>query len=508
MAGQNKRLLYTMIISGMSVIISYAINFLVTPYITENLGVEAYSFVSIANTAVNYASIITIALTAFIVRYISVSYHSNKMKEANEYYASSVVACGVLGVIILAIAGIAISKLELLLNIPETLVKSVKILFIVVFLNFFVVTFSTPFSSSAYIKNRLDITGIVKVAAKVLDAIIVIVLFVLFPANVWFVAIGTLCASIITMISNVVLTKKLTPELVFKKKLASLAKVKDLAKNGVWNSLNQIGNVLNSGLDLVISNLMLTGIETGEIAIAKTIEAIFATLFQTISQPFQPALIRSYAKGDMDDFLREMSKAMKICGFFGAVSFAGFFALGKQYYSLWLPSQNATMLHTLTMITIFNYITDSILRPVYYVNTLTLKNKTPCFVTIAGGFLNVASMYFLLKYTDMGAYAVVITTAVIMVAINMVFNPIYAAKCLSINPIFFYKILLKHIIATVAMVIVFSGLGKILAPTSWFKLIISALIMSVFGLTLYVILVCSSNERAHIFIKIKGKLRR
>ena len=43
--------------------------------------------------------------------------------------------------------------------------------------------------------------GIVKVAAKILDAIIVIVLFVLFPANVWFVAIGTLCASIITMIS-------------------------------------------------------------------------------------------------------------------------------------------------------------------------------------------------------------------------------------------------------------------------------------------------------------------
>lgn len=42
--------------------------------------------------------------------------------------------------------------------------------------------------------------------------------------------------------------------------------------------------------------MMLTGIETGEIAIAKTIEAIFATLFQTISQPFQPALIRSYAK--------------------------------------------------------------------------------------------------------------------------------------------------------------------------------------------------------------------
>lgn len=37
------------------------------------------------------------------------------------------------------------------------------------------------------------------------------------------------------------------------------------------------------------------GNSTSRLMIAKTIEAIFATLFQTISQPFQPALIRSYA---------------------------------------------------------------------------------------------------------------------------------------------------------------------------------------------------------------------
>lgn len=508
MAGQNKRLFSTMIISGLSVIISYAINFLVTPYITENLGVEAYSFVSIANTAVNYASIITIALTAFIVRYISVSYHSNKMEEANEYYASSVAACGVLGVAILAIAALAISKLELLLHIPDTLVISVKILFIIVFLNFFVVTYSTPFSSSAYIKNRLDITGVVKVAAKILDALVVIVLFVLFPANVWYVAIGTLCSSVVMLIVNICLTRKLTPELSFNKKKASVSKVKNLAKNGVWNSLNQIGNVLNSGLDLIISNLMLTGIETGEIAIAKTIEAIFATLFQTISQPFQPILIKSYAKGNMDNFLKELSKAMRICGFFGAVSFAGFFALGKQYYMLWLPSQNADILHALTIITIFNYITDSILRPVYYVNTLTLKNKVPCFVTIAGGFLNVVSMYILLKYTNMGVYAVVITTAVIMVSINLVFNPLYAAKCLSVTPTFFYKILAKHIVSTTVMTLIFSMFCRAFIVTSWLKLVLSALVMSAVGVIIYVLLVCSGEEKKKIFDRIKGEIRK
>ena len=75
----NKRLIQTMLSSGLAVLIGYAINFTVTPYITENLGVDVYGFVSLANTFTSYAGIITLALTAFVVRYISVAYHENDM---------------------------------------------------------------------------------------------------------------------------------------------------------------------------------------------------------------------------------------------------------------------------------------------------------------------------------------------------------------------------------------------------------------------------------------------
>ena len=44
--------------------------FLLTPYITDTIGIEAYGFVSMAKTAVSYAQIFTIALTTFVVRYI------------------------------------------------------------------------------------------------------------------------------------------------------------------------------------------------------------------------------------------------------------------------------------------------------------------------------------------------------------------------------------------------------------------------------------------------------
>lgn len=57
---------------------------------------------------------------------------------------------------------------------------------------------------------------------------------------------------------------------------------------------------------------------------------------------------------------------------------------------------------------------DIFLQPIYYVNTLTVKNKIPCFITIIGGLLNVVGMFILIKYTNLGVYAVPITTAVIM----------------------------------------------------------------------------------------------
>mgnify|MGYP003523479424 CR=1 FL=1 len=67
MSNDNKRLVKTIIISGLSAVISYLINFFLTSYISENVGIDAYGFVAIAKTAVSYAQIITVALTTFIV---------------------------------------------------------------------------------------------------------------------------------------------------------------------------------------------------------------------------------------------------------------------------------------------------------------------------------------------------------------------------------------------------------------------------------------------------------
>lgn len=110
-----------------------------------------------------------------------------------------------------------ITKIDLLLNVPQNLIFSVKLLFLIVFLNFVLTTATTPFTTAAYIKNRLDITGIIKIIAYLVDAGVMVILFINCTPNVWFVGMGSLAASVVTFICTYILSKKLVPELVFNK---------------------------------------------------------------------------------------------------------------------------------------------------------------------------------------------------------------------------------------------------------------------------------------------------
>ena len=68
-----------------SLLINTLMNFLITPYVTNNIGVEAYGFVALANTFISYVDVISVSLNAYAGRFISVAYHKGQKEEANRY---------------------------------------------------------------------------------------------------------------------------------------------------------------------------------------------------------------------------------------------------------------------------------------------------------------------------------------------------------------------------------------------------------------------------------------
>lgn len=112
-----KRLLMTILTSGIATILSFLISFILTPYITNKLGVEAYGFVTLAKNFTQYATIITIALNSYAARYITVSYHNNDMKKAQEYISSVYYGDVAISAVIMIVAGGFILFLDRVLNI-------------------------------------------------------------------------------------------------------------------------------------------------------------------------------------------------------------------------------------------------------------------------------------------------------------------------------------------------------------------------------------------------------
>ncbi len=504
--GKAKRLLVTLLSSGLATVMSFAVSFFLTPFITNTLGTEAYGFVTLAKNFVSYAVIISTALDSYATRYIAMEYHKGNFSMANRYVSSVFYGDTILAAVLLAVGVLFTVFMEHFLNIAPQLILSVKLLFILVFVNFFFTTIKTAFNSTAYIKNRLDITGFVRVLGYIVEVALYLLIFRLFPAQVWYVGAVMLIVTTINFVAGIWMFRRMTPELRVERKQFSFDAVKKLVGNGIWNSVNSLGVTLNSGLDLLISNLLLTNLQMGQIAITKTISAIFSSLEAMICQPFQPLLLKSYSENNTSRLLEELKMSVKVSGFVSGLVFAGFLSLGKLFYQLWLPGQDIELLYLLTVVTILAFVTEGPIHPLYYIYTLTVKNKIPCIITLVGGVLNVAGMFLLIRYTSLGIFSIVITTTAITFITSAITNPPYMAHCLKMKWYALYPVLGITVIGALAMSGLFWLIVQALNPTGWIGLILTAMLLAVVGFIIYLVLVFSAKERTMLFNLLRRKI--
>lgn len=503
---KGKRLVITLMSTGMATVMSFVVSFFLTPFITNVLGTEAYGFVTLSKNFVSYAVIISTALDSYATRYIAMEYHQKKFNKVNNYVSSAFYGDMVIALGVLVIGILFVAFMEHFLNVSPELLVSVKILFLLVFVNFFFTTIQTTFNSTSYIKNRLDITGFVRVIGYTVEIILYVTIFNFFPPRVWYVGVVMLVVTAINFVAAVWMFRSMTPEIEVKKTYFSIDAVKKLVGSGIWNSINSLGVTLNSGFDLLVTNLLLTNLEMGQIAITKTIASIFSSLEAMLCQPFQPLLLKSYSDHNEKQLHEELRMSVNISGFFSALAFAGFFSLGKLFYQLWIPNQDTELLYTLTVVTILAYVTEGPIHPLYYIYTLTVKNKVPCLITLIGGVFNVVGMFVLVRYTNMGIYSIVITTTVITTITSMITNPPYMAHCLKMKLYAFYPVLLINIVGTVAMTFVFALITRVINPTGWIGLIATAALLCAVGFLIYFIFVFSTKERIYILSIAKLKV--
>lgn len=459
------------------VIIRTLISLFLIRYVTNVIGIEAYGYVSLANTFITYIDILAISFNYFFQRHVSVFIHSEDLESANKYYYSIIVTNLVLWFILGIPASICIANIEKMLNVSTSLLSDVKLLFMFILIKYFFSLFENVFQIGAFVSDRIDLSAKNKIISNIIQMVLLVALFSLGAPRLYYVGVAAVFAEFIGTALQFAVKSRLLLKVKMKFGCFSLESVLELLKNGIWVSINNLGNILNHGLDLLITNLMISEIVVGYIAVAKMIESLCYSIVIAISDSFKPVQTAYYSQNDNDKMVHEFLKAMSFSGAAFILMFGMFIGVGKEILDIWLTDQNTVQIYILAVICIAADWIPSVVKPLYYIYTLSKRMKVPCYITLAMGALNVTSMYLLLKNTNLGSYAVVLTTAVINL-IHLVDAPIYSSHCIRVKTRTFYPTIMKYIFTTIVVMVASIGIKLVLSPlTGIIWLIIKSLIL-------------------------------
>ena len=459
----SKQMAINMVAAIVSFLIGTGINFVLAPYLVKELGSETYGFIGLANNFVQYATIVTSALNSMSGRFISIEYSKGNIDKASRYFSSVLVADLIIAGVLLLVSSIITFNIEFILNVPENLVDSVKILFAFTFATFIISVITAIFTTAAFVKNKLYINSLRDIASNTLKLLLVVILFSFFPAKVYFLAMASLASGIFLL------------------------------------------------LDLLICNLTLGAGLMGLLSIANTVPHCIDNLITTIANIFTPRFTILYAKDNTDLLVEETKFSSKIMSFLMTAPLAGFIAFGNKFYTLWQPTKSPdeiTIIQILSVLVCISYLFTCHTRTLSSLFTVCNKLKASVLISLVCGVLTVIIVLLLIHFTPLGVYAIAGVSSVFIGLKAIVFVPLYAAHILKIKLTTYYRSIFRGWFCFAVVITMFIFINSFVHANSWISFLLLCAASGLAGYAVSVPLIFSRKELVLIKDKIKKKFKK
>jgi O-antigen/teichoic acid export membrane protein len=474
--------------------VQIGINFFLSSYLVKNIGSDAYGFVGLANNFVNYAQILTIAINSMAARYISISIHRKEIGNANTYFSTVLVINYIFIIIMIIPTLIFVLNLNKIINIPIDLTKDVQLLCLFAFINFYINSISNTYGISIFAKNKLNLESQRNIISYILSGTLLILIYKIFNTHVWYLTLVSVICTLYTLICNIHFKRKFIPEVKFKKKYFDIKAAIEISLSGIWNTISQVGLLLTDGFDLIICNIFISASAMGTLSIAKTVPSLFTMLVATLTSVFMPVFTINYAKRESSALNKNIKLAMDIMAVIVNVPLVCFIVLGNNFYSLWMPSLDSEQLQLLSLISCATLIINGGVNCIYNIFIVTNKLKVNTVTIVISGILNIIIVSLLLKFSNLGIYAVAGVSTCLAIIKNLFIIIPYSAKCLNYKWYKFYPNVMKSI-----MSVFIGGIAGVLIKrcfilNTWMTLSVAAFIILLASLIINILIFFDKEE--------------
>ena len=488
--------------------VQMAVSFFLSSYLVATLGEAANGFTQLANNFVSYASLVTLAFNSMGSRFISAAYHCGKVEDSVAYYSTLIVCNAILCLVFLPLAAVVLANLGSIVNMGNADPADVRMLFAFVFANFGANLFVSLFCSAMFVVNKVYIQNAINLVRNVLNAALLVFAFSFFTTRVCYVSLVALLLTIVSAPVCYVIKRGVVPELTFSAKAFSGKFVRDLTSSGIWNTVNQCGNILTTGLDLLFANWFVGASPMGVLSVAKTVPAAISTLATTLNNNLEPELVIVYTKEGVKGLRRRLKMDIRLSNFIVTAPIGVFCALAPMFYGLWMPSLDARELTVLSILTISNFIPWAGPQVMFNVFTVMNKLKVNSVTYFVGAVLNVALVLLALNFTELGIYAIAGISAFISIVRNLVIIAPYVSRLLELPWWSMYGEVVISLLSVGASIVVATAFGALIPASSWAALALDIVLSCLISWVIVFVATFSTEQRRSYLALVSVKLRR
>lgn len=486
------------------VLVSSAVMIWYVPFLVRHLGMAAYGMVSLSNTLVMFTAILSGSLAVSLNRFLAIDLNRGDYPAANRTFNTAFALCVVAAAVVLLVAGVVTPVLPRLFRLPKGLEGDTQLLFIGVVVTTLTAMFSGNFSVSSRIAHRFDLYNLVRGFALFVRVGAVVALFSLWQPRLKAVAAGLVVAALVGLVGDVIVCRRLTPQLRLDRRDIDSSHVRGLIGLSGWSALNFGGAILISEISLVLVNTMLGADMTGRYGSLLLFPTLIETMTDTVANVLSPAIMAAYALGDSAGVQRLALRSVKLLGLGLALPVGLLCGLGGPLLSLWLGREYAH-LDTLLLLLVAPHAVNLAIRPLLYIVTAYNRVKVQALLTVGSGLLNVALALVLTGWAGWGAAGVAAATAVAWTLKNVGCLSGYAAGLMGLRWWTFLVPLLGG--ASCTLVIALAGRALLLLwwPGSWLALGVVAAIVSAGYLLCVYCVGLKPSERSFLLQSIRAR---
>jgi len=216
-------------------------------------------------------------------------------------------------------------------------------------------------------------------------------------------------------------------------------------------------------------------------------------------------LVYNYLK-KYDEMIAMIKSANRIMIFMLSIPIAFVTAFGDIFFSLWLPAYDAHQLHVLCCLSMGTLYVSMSIQVLYHIFIITKKVKLNSIVVLLSGVFSTATVFLLLKTTDLGLYSIVLSSMFYGWLRNLLFTPLYASKCLNVKWTTFYGDILTGVKSLVCVFLVGIAFRTVFSIHSWITLIGFGCMAGVAALAVNYLVILKKEERVFVTDTLKRKL--